>query len=201
MKTFFKFFVLMVLSFSIMLAVVNCGKEKKKTEEPQSAGQPNAASDLGQKKEPEKTKGVVLPGLKPTVGGGDFAENTNCLHVKAGEEKNQVEFWREKEGEPGYFFVLKGGDFWGTVAQEDGFMVCFKGAHISVDGDSGYVGNLDYDHSTFTFIGTVVLMKHTFASDQKEPLVFKLVKDKGAVYVEGKGTVITPEGEKIELGD
>ena len=37
---------------------------------------------------------------------------------------------------------------------------------------------------------------YSFAGDSKDPLVFKLVKDAGYVYISGKGTLTTPDGKK-----
>lgn len=59
--------------------------------------------------------------------------------------------------------------------------------------------NLDYAESTYTFLGTVRLMKHVFSSDEKDPLVFKLVKDKGFMHVKGSGKVQLPDGDILTI--
>jgi hypothetical protein len=42
---------------------------------------------------------------------------------------------------------------------------------------------------------------YVFQSNAKAPLVFKLVKDVGYVYVKGRGSVQTPDGKKYNLVD
>ena len=72
-------------------------------------------------------------------------------------------------------------------------------AHIAIDGDTEFTGNLDYAESTYTFLGNVRLLKHQFESDEKDPLVFKLVKDKGLLYLKGKGKVTLPDGKIVTI--
>jgi len=77
--------------------------------------------------------------------------------------------------------------------------ILFGDSHVAIDGESEFVGNLDYEGSTYTFIGTVRLLKHIFSSNENDPLVFKLVKDAGFVHVKGKGSITAPEGSKIVI--
>lgn len=49
-------------------------------------------------------------------------------------------------------------------------------------------------------LGTVSLEGFTFKSDPSFPLHFKLVQDGGYVYLCGRGTVTTPQGQKHSLG-
>jgi hypothetical protein len=72
-------------------------------------------------------------------------------------------------------------------------------AHVTIDGDTEFTGNLDYDGSIYTFFGTVRLLKHVFSSDTEDPLVFKLVMEKGFVYVKGKGKVTLPDGKVLTV--
>ena len=72
------------------------------------------------------------------------------------------------------------------------------GAACSIDNnDTGYTGWLDRDGSEYTFVGSVNLLHDVFTSDENDPLVFKLVKDVGAVYVSGKGTVVAEDGKEL----
>jgi hypothetical protein len=61
----------------------------------------------------------------------------------------------------------------------------------------GYTGMLDFNGSEYTFVGNVNLLGDLFASENGNPLVFRLVKGVGAAYVSGRGTVITQDGKKI----
>ena len=47
--------------------------------------------------------------------------------------------------------------------------------------------------------GKVTYEGYTFESSTDDPLQFAVDKDKGYRYVEGKGTVTTPEGKVVEL--
>ncbi len=71
---------------------------------------------------------------------------------------------------------------------------------IAIEGDTEFLGNLDYEDSVYTFVGTVRLLGYVFSSGEERPLVFRLVKHRGLVYVSGKGTVMTPRGGKIAVG-
>ena len=48
--------------------------------------------------------------------------------------------------------------------------------------------------------GKLTLVGHTFESDDAYPLTFKLVKERGYVYLCGRGTVTTPDGKIHRLG-
>lgn len=50
-------------------------------------------------------------------------------------------------------------------------------------------------------LGTVSFGGFTFDSDPSFPLHFKLVQDVGYVYLCGRGTVTTPEGQEYSLGE
>ncbi len=50
-----------------------------------------------------------------------------------------------------------------------------------------------------TWIGTLTYGGYTFISDKDEPLQFMVDKDKGYVYVKGKGTVKMPDGKTVKL--
>lgn len=50
-----------------------------------------------------------------------------------------------------------------------------------------------------TWTGKLAYEGYTFASDKKDPLKFRLDKDKGYVYISGKGTVTFPNGKVIKL--
>ena len=50
-----------------------------------------------------------------------------------------------------------------------------------------------------TWIGKLTYAGYTFDSNEKRPLQFTVDKDKGYLYVKGKGTVKTPNGEIVKL--
>jgi hypothetical protein len=145
-------------------------------------------------------KEIVLSEFRPTLTGH---KNIAFVQASTVDPDKKVVFWRKDE--PEYVLVAAlGGGFWGKGAGVQigakGEKICFGEAHVSIDAESGFIGNLDYEGSEYTFIGKVKLLNYTFESDEKEPLVLVLVKDKGFVYVKGKGTVTTPKGDKINLG-
>ena len=147
------------------------------------------------------SKEIVLADFKPTLSGHKNNAFVETMQVGP-DRKEMVVFW--KKDEPNYTLVAAlGGAFWGDGLQvhigSHGEKICFGEAYVAINGDSQFVANLDYDSSIYTFIGTVRLLKYTFSSDEKDPLVFKLVKDKGLVYVKGKGTITTSEGKKITV--
>jgi hypothetical protein len=160
----------------------------------------------------QDVKEAVLQDIKPTLSG-----HTNCAFVQMEKmgSKEMTVFW--KKDEPGYELVTAfGGWFYGKNAggkigmstirfdatNSDsavnfgghGEIITFGEAHVVTDGDALFTGNLDYDESSYTFLGNVRLLKHTFSSDKKDPLVFKLIKDKGFMYVKGRGSVTRPDG-------
>lgn len=165
--------------------------------------QSRAILDGGEQGESEGL--FVLRDLKPTLTGN---QNRAFVEVKTVGKpgKPMVTFW--KKDEPGFTLVTRqGGAMWGEKA---GFRVqlnrasmqtekvLFGAAHLAIEDDQ-FVGNLDYDGSQYTFLGEVRLMGHLFKSGQERPLVFKLVKDQGFVYVSGEGAVLTKDGQTIVL--
>ena len=50
-----------------------------------------------------------------------------------------------------------------------------------------------------TWVGVLTYGNHTFNSDKDNPLQFTIDKDKGYVYIKGKGSVKLPDGQVIEL--
>ncbi|MCX6348243.1 MAG: hypothetical protein NTV79_01895 [Candidatus Aureabacteria bacterium] len=150
----------------------------------------------------QQTQEVILPAFKPTIKG--HANNALVKSVMGSEKKEMVVFWKKDSPE----FTLAAA-LGGTFLGGSGFQVGAEGekigldeTQIAIEGDTAwqFVGNLDYEDSTYTFIGTVRLLKHTFVSSETAPLVFKLVKDKGFVYLKGTGKVTTPEGKTMDLG-
>jgi hypothetical protein len=170
------------------------------------------------------TREIVLQEIKPTLVGFTNIAFVSSTKVKG--QNNEVTVFRRNE-EVNTPLVSAGvGQVWGSHVsinigkrenllsgdEQFGFMGNlgsagkgyiehkFSGdAQIGIDGDTEFAGNLDYDTSTYTFLGTVRLSKHVFSSDDKEPLVFKLVKDKGFVYLQGKGKVTFPDGKTIKI--
>lgn len=145
-------------------------------------------------------KEIVLKDITPTLAG-----NANSAFVetdKVGPDKKEMTVFRRDQSSPVPLVVAKGGNIWGTqvpfaIGQSEKKLS--GDAHVGIDGDTEFIGNLDYDGSMYTFIGTVRLAKHVFSSDEKEPLVFKLVKDKGLLYLKGKGKVTLPDGKSITV--
>lgn len=63
-----------------------------------------------------------------------------------------------------------------------------------------YVSPLWLGHGVEHVIrGKLTLVGHTFESDQAYPLTFKLIKERGYVYLCGRGTVTTPDGKTHSL--
>jgi len=50
-----------------------------------------------------------------------------------------------------------------------------------------------------TWIGKSVYAGYTFDSDANDPLQFRVDREKGYVYVKGKGVVIEPDGKEVSL--
>ena len=154
----------------------------------------------GTTKKLKGSKEIIFPDFKPTLSG--HKNNAFVQTDKVGADKKEmVVFWRKDR--PEYVLVAAlGGAFWGGGFQigANGEKKCNGEAHVAIDGESQFTGNLDYDGSTYTFLGKASLLKYTFESSENDPLVLKLVKDKGFVYVKGEGTVTKPDGDKIDLG-
>jgi uncharacterized protein YraI len=148
----------------------------------------------------KKQKEIDLSDFKPTLSG--YKNNAFVQTDTVGPDKKEmVVFWRKDQ--PEYVLVTAlGGVFLGGGFQigAHGEQKCFGEAHVAIDGETQFTGNLDYEGSTYTFIGKVKLLKYTFDSTEDDPLVLKLIKDKGFVYVKGKGTVTTTKVYTIHLG-
>ena len=145
----------------------------------------------------QEKKEIVFPDFKPTLTG-----HKNNAFVRMGKDgPEKAVFWRKDE--PKYTLVAAlGGGFWGGGFEigRNGEKILFGECYVAIDSDTQFSGNLDYEDSVYTFIGKVRLLKHTFESDEKDPLVFKLLKNKGFVHVTGRGAVTTPKGDKIVIG-
>jgi hypothetical protein len=149
----------------------------------------------------QEKKEIVLKDIKPTLTG--YVNNAFVDTEKVGPDKKEMTVFRRDQNSPGPLVVAKReGYVWGAgfpLVKGATEMKLAGNGHIGIDGDTQFRGNLDYDGSTYTFIGTVHLAKHVFSSDDKDPLVFKLVKDKGFVHLKGKGKVTTPDGKSITI--
>jgi len=53
--------------------------------------------------------------------------------------------------------------------------------------------------STHTWIGKSKVFGYIFDSDPDNPLQFRVDKQKGYVYVQGRGTITTPDGKVVRL--
>jgi hypothetical protein len=63
--------------------------------------------------------------------------------------------------------------------------------------DAAFKQLLAWNDSELTFLAKVHLQGLWFQSDEARPLVFKLVRQVGAVYVSGSGTVTTEDGSVL----
>jgi len=153
---------------------------------------------------------IVLKDIKPTLSG--YTNNALVTTDTVGQDKKKMTVFTTNKEVKSPMMAVKGGIVWGKVSyglnvdgisgilhDTNGVMMFEDGAYVAIDGDSQFTGNLDYDGSVYTFSGTVRLLKHVFWSDEKDPLVFKLVKEKGFVYVKGKGTVTLPDGKALTI--
>jgi hypothetical protein len=70
-------------------------------------------------------------------------------------------------------------------------------ATINTD-DNGYLILWGYG-AKHTWIGKSVYAGYTFDSDANDPLQFRIDREKGYVYVKGKGVVIEPDGKEVSL--
>lgn len=149
----------------------------------------------------------VLAELKPTLRGH---QNRAFVEMKTvgTPGKPTLTFW--KKDDPTFTLIAaQGGMMWGE-SEKAGFSSQFNAetmrmekvllgtVYLAIEDDQ-FVGNLDYDGSVYTFVGEVRLMGNLFKSSQEKPLVFKLVKDQGFVYVSGEGSVVTKDGNTVIL--
>jgi hypothetical protein len=159
----------------------------------------------------------VIADLKPTVDNGQA--NKALISTRNVDGKDWLIFSLKKGSE-----MLYCGGMWILPATSDGGMWTdergdryrysadglYMGEHLqllpgavtidrfhSEGNTAGYTGMLDFNGSEYTFVGNVNLLGDLFSSDNGSPLVFKLVKGVGAVYLSGRGTVTTQGGRKI----
>jgi hypothetical protein len=77
------------------------------------------------------------------------------------------------------------------LSMEDGKYIA-DGMHSAKGGN--------YCHKArHTLIGKVIIFAYVFDSEKDDPLQFIVDKDKGYVYVKGKGTITNPDGKAIKL--
>lgn len=121
---------------------------------------------------------------------------------------------RQKRGVPhfemigdGYQLIARRGGPYYNLGSGIGGMQVDEIGHVGV-GRIGlilyksvpFVGNLDSVGAEFIFTDEVSLLGTKFKADPNIPLGFKLVKQKGLVYLFGKGTVVTKDGKVHRLG-
>jgi hypothetical protein len=99
--------------------------------------------------------------------------------------------------------------------RDEGFQADYEGECltdcelISVDGELRIQGGIVEERggrlllwcyaARHTWIGVQTYAGHTFASDQNAPLQFRVDRDRGYVYVNGKGSVTLPDGTVVTL--
>jgi len=94
----------------------------------------------------------------------------------------------------------KGGSMWLTlIGQAPAYRIyqVFKRGYTVPE----FTPTLSWAGAEHILLGTVSLAGFTFESDPSFPLHFKLVQDRGYVYLCGRGTVKTPQGRKYTLGN
>ncbi|MBM3239314.1 HEAT repeat domain-containing protein [Candidatus Poribacteria bacterium] len=113
------------------------------------------------------------------------------------------------------FFLPKGKDFYRVSHLEK---AALKGVYIfpacsgyrfeliaklsGLRGGASYVSPLWFGHDVEHVIQRkLTLLGHTFKTDRAYPLTFKLIKERGYVYLCGHGTVTTPDGKTHRLGE
>jgi hypothetical protein len=74
-----------------------------------------------------------------------------------------------------------------------------EGGKYKGDGMVDVKGGLYCHKAKHTLIGEVSIFNYLFKSDNDNPLQFVVDKDKGYVYVKGKGTITKPDGKIINL--
>ena len=112
------------------------------------------------------------------------------------------------------FFLPKGKDFYRVSHLEK---AALKGVYIfpacsgyrfeliaklsGLRGGPSYVSPLWFGHGVEHVIrGKLTLVGHTFESDDAYPLTLKFIKERGYVYLCGRGTVTMPDGKTHRLG-
>jgi len=66
----------------------------------------------------------------------------------------------------------------------------------NISNNGWFTGIIDFYNSEYIIMGKISLYNYIFESDNEYPLEFKLIKDLGFVYQNGKGTVTSPDGIK-----
>lgn len=193
-----------VLLIGMALCATCIAQQKTKTP-------PNPATVSTQHAKP------ALVDLKPTIDNGQA--NKATISTRTVEGKDWLLFSLKKGSEMLYcggMWILPGTPSGGMFTDQRGDHYAYAsdglymGEHlqllpgsVSIDKFNsegsvpGYTGMLDFSGSVYTFAGDVDLLGYAFSSDKVNPLVFKLVKNVGAIYLSGKGTVTTPGGKKI----
>ena len=98
-------------------------------------------------------------------------------------------------------FSINEGDFIPEYKEE-----CNTNIKLSIE-DGKYIGDGmhsvkggNYCHKArHTLIGKVIIFDYVFDSEKNDPLQFVVDKDKGHVYVKGKGTITKPDGKILKL--
>lgn len=57
-----------------------------------------------------------------------------------------------------------------------------------------------YSGARHTLIGNLKILGYSFYSDPADPLVFQVSRESGYVYEKGRGVVLTPDMEEVDLG-
>jgi len=122
---------------------------------------------------------------------------------------------REKDGVPCFEMIgaayqliaRRGGAFYNLQPSGEGGIQVDRSSYVGfgrmglvLQKDVPFVGNLDSVGAEFIFTDEVSLLGIKFTLDPNIPLGFKLLKQKGLVYLFGKGTVVTKDGEAHRLG-
>ncbi len=152
----------------------------------------------------------VIADLKPTIDNGQ----ANRAVISAWRVSDWLLFSLKKGSEIlycGQMWILPGTSAGGMLTDARGDRYSYSadglptGDHmqllpgsVAIKNDKAvYTGMLDFNGSEYTFVGNVSLFGDAFSSNRNNPLVFGLVKDVGAVYISGTGTVTTQEGKKL----
>lgn len=109
--------------------------------------------------------------IQDTVFEAEYEEHkTNC--------KNEVDVEAYK-GEDGKLYFLFGGEMVIPLRGSGFVLWCYGAEH--------------------TWIGEATYEGYTFASNENNPLRFKVDKNKGYEYISGEGSITMPDGTKVTL--
>jgi hypothetical protein len=157
-------------------------------------------------------RNTALIDLKPTIDNGQA--NQALVRTRRTGDGDWLLFSLKKGSKMLYYGAMwirpatSAGGIW-TDARGDEYSYAADGVYmgdhlqllpgaVAIDNTrASYTGSLDFNGSEYTFAGKVSLLGDAFSSDNSNPLVFKLVKGVGAVYVSGKGTVTTQDRKKL----